>query len=57
MRVGELTEQDEVGVRVRRGVLVREVGPPGWLRVSIGTPGEMSAFRDALAGVLDSPVA
>jgi histidinol dehydrogenase len=37
-----------------RGVLVREVGPPGWLRVSIGTPAEMAAFRDALAKVLDS---
>jgi histidinol-phosphate aminotransferase len=37
-----------------RGVLVREVGPPGWLRVSIGTPAEMAAFRGALAGVLDS---
>jgi histidinol-phosphate aminotransferase len=35
------------------GVLVREVGPPGWLRVSIGTPAEMGAFRDALAEVLD----
>ena len=37
-----------------RGVLVREVGPPGWLRVSIGTPAEMAAFRDALTEVLDS---
>ena len=37
-----------------RGVLVREVGPPGWLRVSIGTPAEMTAFRDALADVLDN---
>jgi histidinol-phosphate aminotransferase len=35
------------------GVLVREVGPPGWLRVSIGTPAEMGAFRDALTEVLD----
>jgi histidinol-phosphate aminotransferase len=35
-----------------RGVLVREVGPPGWLRVSIGTPAEMGAFRDALTEVL-----
>ncbi len=35
-----------------RGVLVREVGPPGWLRVSIGTPAEMTAFRDALTAVL-----
>jgi histidinol-phosphate/aromatic aminotransferase/cobyric acid decarboxylase-like protein len=35
-----------------RGVLVREVGPPDWLRVSVGTPQEMTAFRMALAGVL-----
>jgi histidinol-phosphate aminotransferase len=34
------------------GVLVREAGPPGWLRVTIGTPAEMAAFRSALAGVL-----
>jgi histidinol-phosphate aminotransferase len=31
-----------------RGVLIREVGPLGWLRVSIGTPDEMLAFRSAL---------
>ena len=30
------------------GVLVRESGPEGWLRVSIGTPSENAAFRDAL---------
>ena len=35
-----------------RGVLVRETGPPGWLRVSIGTPPEMAAFRAALTDVL-----
>jgi histidinol-phosphate aminotransferase len=35
-----------------RGVLIREVGPPGWLRVSIGTAAEMSAFRTALDEVL-----
>jgi histidinol-phosphate aminotransferase len=34
-----------------RGVLVRETGPPGWLRVSIGTPAEMEAFRTALTAV------
>jgi histidinol-phosphate aminotransferase len=34
-----------------RGVLIREVGPDGWLRVSIGTPAEMAAFRDALVAV------
>jgi histidinol-phosphate aminotransferase len=31
-----------------RGVLIREVGPDGWLRVSIGTESEMTAFREAL---------
>ncbi|HJQ43953.1 MAG TPA: histidinol-phosphate transaminase [Jatrophihabitantaceae bacterium] len=31
-----------------RGVLIRETGPEGWLRVSIGTPDEMAAFRIAL---------
>jgi histidinol-phosphate aminotransferase len=34
-----------------RGVLIREVGPDGWLRVSIGTPAEMAAFRGALVAV------
>ena len=29
-------------------VLIREVGPPGWLRVTVGTPDEMDAFRRAL---------
>ncbi len=39
-----------------RGVLVREVGPEGWLRVSIGTPAEMQTFRQALTDVLaDGP--
>lgn len=35
-----------------RGVLIRETGPPGWLRVTIGTPEEMAAFRAALTEVL-----
>jgi histidinol-phosphate aminotransferase len=34
-----------------RGVLIRETGPDGWLRVSIGTAEEMSAFRAALLEV------
>ena len=38
---------------LERGVLIREVGPPGWLRVSAGTPAEMVAFRGALLPVLD----
>ena len=36
-----------------RGVLVREVGPDGWLRVSIGTPDEMKSFRLALTQVME----
>src|SRR5699024_8664651 len=31
-----------------RGVLIRVVGPEGWLRASIGTVAEMAAFRAAL---------
>ena len=33
------------------GVLIRETGPDGWLRVSIGTPEETAAFRTALQEV------
>ena len=36
---------------VDRGVLIRETGPLGWLRVSIGTPAEMDAFHTALQEV------
>ncbi len=36
-----------------RGVLIREVGPSGWLRVSVGTPEEMGAFREALVHVTE----
>lgn len=36
---------------LERGVLIREVGPPEWLRVTIGTPDEMAAFRTALRHV------
>jgi histidinol-phosphate aminotransferase len=35
-----------------RGVLVREVGPPRWLRVTVGTPSEMAVFRAALESTL-----
>ncbi|MDQ1746681.1 MAG: histidinol-phosphate aminotransferase [Frankiaceae bacterium] len=34
-----------------RGVLVRDVGLPGWLRVSVGTTDECDAFLDALGEV------
>jgi histidinol-phosphate aminotransferase len=36
-----------------RGVLVREVGPDGWLRVSIGTPEEMKSFTLAMTQVTE----
>ena len=35
-----------------RGVLVRVVGPEGFLRVSVGTPEEMARFRHCLVDVL-----
>ena len=33
------------------GVLIRETGPDGWLRVSVGTADEMDAFKTALVEV------
>jgi histidinol-phosphate aminotransferase len=35
-----------------RGVLIRETGPTGWLRVSVGTSEEMATFDGALSDVL-----
>lgn len=35
-----------------RDVLIRNNGPDGWLRVTVGTPEEMSAFKRALTEVL-----
>lgn len=48
------TFEDRHGVwsaMLERGVLIRETGPDGWLRVSIGTGEEMRAFRQALVEV------
>jgi histidinol-phosphate aminotransferase len=36
---------------VTEGVLIRETGPDGWLRVSIGTPEENNKFKAALLKV------
>lgn len=36
---------------LERGVLIRVVGPEGWLRVSVGTPAENAAFKKALMEV------
>ena len=38
---------------VDRGVLVRDPGLPGWLRVTAGTTGEIETFLAALAAVVD----
>jgi histidinol-phosphate aminotransferase len=38
-----------------RGVLIRETGPDGWLRVSIGTADEMESFKQALSEVMEMP--
>ncbi|GAA0324506.1 histidinol-phosphate transaminase [Kineococcus aurantiacus] len=35
-----------------RGVLIRETGPAGWLRVTVGTADEMQQFRTALQEVV-----
>jgi histidinol-phosphate aminotransferase len=46
---GEFEDRTEVWqAMLDQQVLIREVGPPGWLRVTVGTPEEMAAFRAAL---------
>jgi histidinol-phosphate aminotransferase len=46
---GRFVDRDAVfGRLLDHGVLVRATGPSGWLRVSVGTPAEMAAFRAAL---------
>lgn len=37
---------------LKRGVLIRVVGPAGWMRVCMGTDEEMARFREALAETL-----
>lgn len=50
---GRLENPTEVWERlVEKGVLVREVGPVGYLRVTVGTPEENDRFREALEEVL-----
>ncbi len=50
---GPFADRHDVWQRLLdRGVLVREVGPPGWLRVSVGTPEQTDTFYAALAGAL-----
>ncbi len=37
---------------LEHGVLIRETGPDGWLRVSVGTADEMTAFKNSLTDVM-----
>jgi histidinol-phosphate aminotransferase len=39
-------------VLLDRGVLVRDVGLPGWLRVTAGTPDETDAFLSSAEEIL-----
>jgi histidinol-phosphate aminotransferase len=50
---GGLTDSRETWLALLdRGVLVRDVGLPGWLRVTAGTDAETSAFLSALSAVI-----
>lgn len=50
---GPFTDRHQVWTDlVERGILVRETGPAGYLRVSIGTPDEMERFLAALAEIM-----
>ncbi|MEW2392772.1 histidinol-phosphate transaminase [Streptomyces venezuelae] len=49
VQFGRFPDSHEVWRRILdRGVLVRDNGVPGWLRVSTGTPDENDAFLDAV---------
>lgn len=51
---GPFADRHDVWQRLLdRGVLVRETGPEGYLRVSVGTPDETAAFYQALAEVME----
>ena len=51
---GPFADRHDVWEQLReRGVLVRETGPTGYLRVSAGTPEETETFYAALAEVLE----
>ncbi|WP_330303896.1 MULTISPECIES: histidinol-phosphate transaminase [unclassified Streptomyces] len=49
VQFGRFADAHEVWQKILdRGVLVRDNGVPGWLRVSAGTPAENDAFLDAV---------
>lgn len=46
---GKFTEREAVFEQLRqRGILIRVVGPPGWLRASVGSESEDARLRQAL---------
>ncbi len=50
---GRFADRDRVWQHLlEQGVLIRVTGPEGWLRVSVGTPEEMTAFRAALVNAI-----
>jgi histidinol-phosphate aminotransferase len=50
---GEFTDRHRAWqALLDQGVLVREVGPEGWLRVTVGTPDDNAALRTALEQVI-----
>lgn len=50
---GNFEDRDRIfQALLERGVLIRVVGPSGWLRVCMGTDSEMERFRNALREVL-----
>jgi histidinol-phosphate aminotransferase len=49
---GTFSDRNQIWEKlVEQGVLIRQTGPAGWLRVSIGTPQENSLFKTALLKV------
>jgi histidinol-phosphate aminotransferase len=58
VQFGRFTDSHEAWRKILdRGVLVRDNGVPGWLRVSAGTPQENDAFLDAVREVKKEPQA
>jgi histidinol-phosphate aminotransferase len=50
---GVFDDRNEIWQRLLDlGVLIRNTGPKGWLRVTVGTPAETAAFKIALSEVL-----
>lgn len=52
---GTFSDRNQIWEKlVEQGVLIRQTGPAGWLRVSIGTPQENSLFKTALLKVISN---